>query len=110
MGLIPVDRENKDHQALKLAKEYLDNNMVIGIFPEGTTEKEGHILPFKIGAVKMARDTNTKIVPFVIKGKYKILGSNLQIRYLKPIQVKQDLEQENTNLRDIIVKEAINNS
>ena len=39
MGLIPVDRSKKDHNSLVKAEEYLNNECLIGIFPEGTTEK-----------------------------------------------------------------------
>lgn len=105
MGLIPVNRRQKDHNALLSAEEYLNNKQVIGIFPEGTTEKGKGLLPFKIGAVKMASDTNTKIVPFVIKGKYKLFSRSLKITYGKPISIisNKDLSNENENFRSIIV-------
>ena len=105
MGLISVDRKNKDHQALSSSIAYLENNLLIGIFPEGTTEKEGKMLDFKMGAVKMAKDTNSPIVPFIITGNYKLFSKNLRIEFLKPIMISGDLNQENINLRNIIEKE-----
>ena len=104
LGLIPVDRKNKDKNALITAKNYLISNKVIGIFPEGTTEKEKEkLLPFKIGAVKMAYDTKTEIVPFAITGDYKIFSKTLKIRFEKPIKItNDDLLKENTNLKNII--------
>ena len=105
MGLIPVDRKNKDHQALSSSIAYLENNLLIGIFPEGTTEKEGKMLDFKMGAVKMAKDTNSPIVPFIITGNYKLFSKNLRIEFLKPIMISGDLNHENINLRNIIAKE-----
>lgn len=105
MGLIPVDRKNKDHQALSSSIAYLENNLLIGIFPEGTTEKEGKMLDFKIGAVKMAKDTNSPIVPFIITGNYNLFSKNLRIEFLKPIMINGDLNHENINLRNIIEKE-----
>ena len=103
MGLIPVDRKVHDHSALESAINYLNNDMVIGIFPEGTTEKGRGLLPFKIGAVKMAYETNSKIVPFVIKGKYSFFKRNIKIEFGKPIQVKtNDLDKENNKLRNKI--------
>ncbi len=107
MGLIPVDRKNKNHDALVTAEEYLDNEMLIGIFPEGTTEKEGKMLPFKIGAVKMAYDKNTRIVPFVIKGKYKLFSKNLTIEFLNQIEIKSDLDKELKRLEKIIYSKMI---
>jgi len=105
MGLIPVNRKIKDHSSLKLAEDYLNNECVIGIFPEGTTEKERGLLPFKIGAVKMASDTDSKIVPFAIIGKYRLFKRGLTIIFDKPYKVKnKDLEMENTILRNKVIK------
>ena len=104
LGLIPVNRGQKDHKALEMARNYLNNNKVIGIFPEGTIEKEkGILLPFKIGAVKLAKDTNAKIVPFAIKGDYKLFSRNLSITFGKPITIVDDnLEKEKERLSEII--------
>ena len=101
-GLIPVDRKNKDHNALSLSYDYLNNNKIIGIFPEGTIGRNG-ILPFKMGAVKMASKTNSKIIPFVITGKYKPFKNKLTIEFKSPIKINEDLEKENDKLRNIII-------
>lgn len=104
MGLIPVNRRQKDHKALEHAYSYLNNEKVIGIFPEGTVSKNG-ILQFKMGAVKMAHETNTKIVPFAITGKYRLFFNNLKIVFDKPITIKSDdLDTENEKLRNKISK------
>jgi len=105
MGLIPVDRTKHDSSVIKEAERYLESELVIGIFPEGTTEKGRGLLPFKIGAVKMAKDTNSKIVPFIINGKYKLFSKDLSIKFLKSIKVNDDLDKENDNLRNIINSE-----
>lgn len=102
MGLIPVDRTKKDHNSLETAYHYLNNEKVIGIFPEGTFGKDGKLLPFKMGAVKMAQETNSKIVPFVIKGKYRLFSNDLEIEFLKPIDIHDDLVLENERLRNLI--------
>ena len=104
MGLIPVDRSTKDKNALELAEKCLNSGGLIGIFPEGTISKDKGLLPFKIGAVKMASDTNTFIVPFAISGKYRLFSRNLKIVYGKAIEVKGDLDKANDNLRDIVKK------
>ncbi len=105
LGLIPVNRRQKDHNALKKAEKYLDNDLVVGIFPEGTVSKAGDLLPFKIGCVKMAKDTNSSIIPFVITGKYKLFSQDLKITFGKQLKIKNDnLEEENIKLRDEILK------
>ena len=107
LGLIPVDRKNKTTHPLTDAFKYLNNDKVIGIFPEGTFNKSGNpILPFKMGAVKMAYETNTCIIPVIIKGKYKIFSNNLNIEFLKPVYIKNsDLDKENKKLESIFIKE-----
>lgn len=104
MGLIPVNRKIKDHNVLIHAYNYLENEKVIGIFPEGTHGK-GKILPFKIGAVKMAYETKSDIIPFAITGTYKMFSKDLKIEFGKPIKIKSNnLNKENEKLRNIVVK------
>ena len=104
MGLIPVNRRQKDHRSLEMAENYLRKEKVIGIFPEGTFSKEkGTLLPFKIGAVKMAYDTDTKIVPFAITGTYRLFSRNLKITFGEPISIDDsNLDEENNKLKDSI--------
>ena len=95
-----------DKDALKSAINTLEQDKVIGIFPEGTINRtDDLIMPFKIGAVKMAKETNTKIVPFVITGKYKVFKKSVTIEFLKPIEIKSDnLTKENERLMNLIRK------
>ena len=104
MGIIPIDRVNhQNKESIGIANNILNNNGVIGIFPEGTINRTKEtIMPFKIGAVKFAKDANKKIVPFTIKGKYKIF-SRIKIKFYEPIEVKsKDLNKENDKLMNII--------
>lgn len=105
MGLIPVDRSRKAPEALEAAKDYLKSDLVVGIFPEGKVPKTKEIAPFKFGAVKMAYDTKSKIIPFYIEGDYKLFSKNLKIKFLKPFTVTKDLEKSNEKLRNLILKE-----
>ena len=105
MGIIPVNRKIHDKNALVNAIDILKEEKVIGIFPEGTFNKTDQpILPFKIGAVKMASETNTKIVPFVIVGKYRMGKNHLTLEFQKPISVpkEKDLTSYNERLMNII--------
>ena len=105
LGCIPVNRKIHDKDALKSAKDVLNDNKVIGIFPEGTINRTNDIImPFKIGAVKMAKDTNSKIVPFVITGKYNIIGKGIKIEFLEAIEVNGTLDLENDKLMKIVSK------
>lgn len=106
MGIIPVNRKIHDKNALKTAEEELLNKKVIGIFPEGTINRTKEAtLPFKIGAVKMAQDTDTLLVPFTITGKYKLFRKSVVIEFYSPYKVKEDLTIENDRLRNFIGNE-----
>ena len=110
MGVIPVDRSVKDENAKSSSLEVLKKGNVIGIFPEGTTNKtigtpeEVDLLPFKFGAVSFALKAQAKIVPMAICGKYKMFKKELLIIYGEPYEVKGDLIQENRILESKIRK------
>ena len=102
-GIIPVHRQRKDSDALAAAKQYLTDGEVVGIFPEGTIIKpdDVRLLPFKFGAVKMAKDTGCPIVPFTINGSYIPFQGRLEIVFQEPIYITgEDLEEENDDLRE----------
>ena len=105
MGAIPVDRKIHDSNAKIEAIKVLNDDNVIGIFPEGTVNKtDEYLLPFKFGAVSFAYKTGAEIVPFAICGKYKIFKDNIIIIYGKPYKVGSDLEKENHKLREKVRK------
>ena len=104
-GCIPVDRSKKDENSVNLALQVLNDGGAIGIFPEGTRNKtEQFLLPFKFGAVSMAKKTNAYIVPCGLTGNYKFRSKNLTIRFGEPFQVGDDLEQANNKLFQEIEK------
>ena len=102
LGLIPVDRSRKCPSSLILANEYLSCDEVVCVFPEGTIGRNG-VLPFKYGAVKMASDSGSNIVPFVISGRYRLFSRSLKITFLEGISVSDDLVFMNNKLRDLVV-------
>ncbi len=106
VGLIPVDRGHDNTKALNKAEEYLKDNEVVGIFPEGTRNKvDDTLLPFKTGAVRFAYNTNSYIVPIYINGKYKFFGNKLVIKIGKPYKVKtNDIKNETDKLKNKINK------
>ena len=88
-GCISVDRQNKDEVAKEEALNILEDGGAIGIFPEGTRNRtEDLLLPFKYGAVSMAKKTGAYIVPFSVSGDYKFRSKNLVIRIGKPFRIK----------------------
>ena len=97
LGMIKVYRGKSNPQAVIEAEKVLQNNGAVGIFPEGTRNKtEKELLKFRHGAVAIASKTNSKIVPFAIRGKFRIFRKGLEIEFEKPIDIK-DLEIEKAN-------------
>lgn len=113
MGCIPVNRKIHDKNALETAYKYLENELCVGIFPEGTINRtDDIIMPFKIGAVKACKETKTKLVPFIITGKYKLFHKGIKIEFLKPLEIGENLEEENKKFMDIVsdkLREGENN-
>ena len=65
LGIIPVNRKIKDRNSLNMGIKALNNNLVVGIFPEGTINKTNDvIMPFKYGAVKNGKRDKCYNSPF----------------------------------------------
>lgn len=103
---IPVDRSKKDENAVSSALEVLNAGGAIGIFPEGTRNKTSKfLLPFKYGAVSLAKKTNATIIPFGLTGDYKFRSKNLTVTFGKPFKVTDiSLEEANDKLYNEIKK------
>ena len=106
MGIYPVERNNKDMGAVKKSLTYLKQGNVLCIFPEGTRNKtDEELLRFRRGAVRIAKQSNTKIVPFAIKGEYKIFRKGLVIEFGKPVDVSNmEIEEANDYIRNEVLK------
>ena len=106
MGIIPVNRREKDVNVMPSSINVLNNDDAIGIFPEGTVNKTDDItMRFKTGAVRMAYETNSEIVPFAITGRYKPFRKSVKIVYGKPYKVcSDDFRKETDILRDKVNK------
>lgn len=106
VGCISVDRSVHDGKAKGEAIETLKNGGAIGLFPEGTRNKtQEFLLPFKFGAVSMAKKTDAYLVPFGITGDYVFRSKNLVIKYGKPFKVTDmELEEANNLLYETVKK------
>ena len=107
-GLIPVYRNGKDKKALETAIECLKNGNLVGVFPEGRLNKtsKNSVLPFKIGAVRMAQETKRPIIPFTIKGRYIPFARSIEIIFQKPFFVTDNnLDEANKILERKVCKQ-----
>ena len=107
VGTIPVDLKSASNKtASNTAVEKLKEGNLINLSPEAKRNyTEELLLPFKYGAVSMAKKTNSIIIPYSITGDYKLFSKNLKIVFGKPIDVsKLDIEKANEKLFNSIKK------
>ena len=105
IGTIPVDlKAERNKEALTNAINYLNNGELINVSPEAKRNYTKEILlPFKVGAVVMAKRTNCEIVPYSITGDYKFRSKNLKITFGKPLNVSNlTVEEANELLYETI--------
>jgi len=85
---IPIQREN-DIKAIKQALKILQQDGILGIFPEGGIDRQKNNLPVRAGAAYLATKVGVPIVPIKIKGADKVLPRGAKfIRSLNKIEVK----------------------
>lgn len=101
VGTIPVDLHSKENRdALEAAVEVLRNDHVINVSPEAKRNYTDELLlPFKYGAVSMAKKTNSPIIPYAITGDYRLFSKNLKVIFGEPFYVgDRDLSDANSEL------------
>ena len=97
-------------------KEYLNdvdgslNNLLKKHVISNEEYYDSLLLPFKFGAVSMARKTKTPIVPFAVTGDYRYHSDTLLVRIGKPLDVS-DMTNEEANelLRSTVLDLYIKN-
>ncbi len=99
-GSVLIERESQGQsirQIIKFGKYIEENNRTAVIFPEGTRSTTGRLREFKVAGIKTLMRTTPSaiIVPFAIKGNYKIhkygnfplaFGQKVTFTTLSPIE------------------------
>jgi 1-acyl-sn-glycerol-3-phosphate acyltransferase len=69
-GDIPLNRGNRESaiEAMGIARDYLQRDMPVMIFPEGTRSRDGNLLPFKTGAFRLAIENEADVLPVAVAG------------------------------------------
>lgn len=77
VGVIPVYRGSaKAQDSLAEAVNSLKHGELVALFPEGTIPKDGKLMEFKTGAVRMALEARVPIVPVAMVGTNRVIPSN----------------------------------
>jgi len=67
LGAFPVDRSRGDVAAIKQAAHVLETGAVLGMFPEGTRNRDGTVKP-QLGVALLASMTGAPVVPAYLSG------------------------------------------
>ena len=106
IGLIKVYRTKSNPAAVIEAEQILKQGGTKGIFPEGTRNRTNEeLLKFRHGAVAIAKQANAPIIPFAIKGEYKLFRKGLIIEFGKPVDVTNtETEEANDFIRNEVLE------
>lgn len=83
----PVRRGENDRTAIRSALSVLRQGNVLGIFVEGTRNKDGNIMPLKRGAAMLASRTEATIIPVAIKR----VKRRITIKFGAPLSPKKHM-------------------
>jgi 1-acyl-sn-glycerol-3-phosphate acyltransferase len=92
LGAFPVRRGLGDKQALRTGLQILQEQKVMGIFPEGTRSKDGKLQKGLAGAGFFALKSDAKVIPCAIVGSYAPFRK-VKIYFGKPISL-EDLKDQ----------------
>lgn len=101
-GVIPL---YSPRQAYREAKEFIKSGEIVGIFPEGRLERKKRIENPKTGAVRLALETNTPILPIGIRSSYLPFNSKISIG--KPLYFnknKKGMKQQTRHLMKLVYR------
>ena len=116
-GAYPVKRGIADKNTIKIACEKLSNNNSIGIFIDGTRQKNGRVNKPKQGAALLAFKNQKLLLPVAIVNSHRLIRfkfcipffSKIVIRVGKPVQPPQSSSRDDLNSVTMQLQENINN-
>ena len=116
-GAYPVKRGIADKNTIKIACEKLSNNNCIGIFIDGTRQKNGRVNKPKQGAALLAFKNQKLLLPVAIVNSHKLIRfkfcipffSKIVIKVGKPVQPPLHSSRDDLNSVTMLLQDNINN-
>ena len=116
-GAYPVKRGIADKNTIKTACKKLSNDNSIGIFIDGTRQKNGRVNKPKQGAALLAFKNQKLLLPVAIVNSHRLvrfkffipLFSKIVIKVGKPVQPPQSSSRDDLNSVTMHLKDKINN-
>ncbi len=116
-GAYPVKRGIADKNTIKIACKKLSNDNCIGIFIDGTRQKNGRVNKPKQGAALLAFKNQKLLLPVAIVNSHRLirfkffipLFSKIIIKVGKPVQPPQSSSRDDLNSVTMHLQDKINN-
>ncbi len=116
-GAYPVKRGIVDKNTIKTACKKLSNDNCIGIFIDGTRQKNGRVNKPKQGAALLAFKNQKLLLPVAIVNSHRLirfkffipLFSKIVIKVGEPVQPPQSSSKDDLNTVTIYLQDKINN-
>ncbi len=116
-GAYPVKRGIVDKNTIKTACKKLSNDNCIGIFIDGTRQKNGRVNKPKQGAALLAFKNQKLLLPVAIVNSHRLirfkffipLFSKIVIKVGEPVQPPQSSSKDDLNSVTIYLQDRINN-
>ena len=112
---VPIDRGNvrRTLHALKVMIAGLHRNPIsMTAFPEGTRSRDGRLLPFRRGTIKLAQQAGLPVVPFAVEGSILVHHPDRLLRakpgpvtltFAEPIPADQVVAMDQDELQERVV-------
>jgi len=116
-GAYPVKRGIADKNTIKTACNKLSNDICIGIFIDGTRQKNGRVNKPKQGAALLAFKNQKLLLPVAIVNSHRLirfkfcipLFSKIVIKVGKPVQPPQSSSRDDLHSVTMLLQDKINN-
>ena len=97
LGAFAVDRNKLSVSTIKTVLSLKDTNWCLGIFPQGTRERDGNMDNINKGFASFAKTLKCDILPVSITGvtkdQRKLFKSHMKIKIGKPIPYSNDIDE-----------------
>ena len=116
-GAYPVKRGIADKNTIKIACNKLSDNKCIGIFIDGTRQKNGRVNKPKQGAALLAFKNQKLLLPVAIVNSHRLIRfkfcipifSKIVIKVGKPVQPPQSSSRDDLHSVTMLLQDKINN-
>lgn len=103
LGAFPVKRGGVSKDSIRLALNLLEQQSVLGVFPEGTRSKGKQLDELgagKKGAASLALRSGATVIPVAITGKYIPFISRIVVIYGEPVDMSEFAGQSSSETLD----------